>query len=88
MAAGNRGFAAMKKRDPEAQRRIASEGGKAAHRKGTAHEFNSEEARIAGSKGGRAGRGKNKSRSESTSGEEGDFADVSEDIMSSRSDRE
>ncbi|MGZ8295342.1 MAG: KGG domain-containing protein, partial [Telluria sp.] len=31
------------------QREIASEGGKAAHRKGTAHEFTSEEARRAGS---------------------------------------
>lgn len=42
----NRGFASM---DPERQRQIASEGGKAAHQKGTAHEFTSEEARRAGS---------------------------------------
>ena len=42
----NRGFASM---DPERQREIASEGGKAAHKKGTAHEFTSEEARRAGS---------------------------------------
>lgn len=42
----NRGFASM---DPARQREIASEGGKAAHRKGTAHEFTSEEARRAGS---------------------------------------
>jgi general stress protein YciG len=35
--------------DPERQRQIASEGGKAAHQKGTAHEFTSEEARRAGS---------------------------------------
>ncbi len=41
----NRGFASM---DPEKQREIASEGGKAAHGKGTAHEFTSEEAREAG----------------------------------------
>jgi general stress protein YciG len=34
------------------QREIASKGGKAAHEKGTAHEFNSEEARLAGRKGG------------------------------------
>ncbi|UUZ47719.1 KGG domain-containing protein [Massilia sp. B-10] len=40
----NRGFASM---DPERQREIASEGGKAAHEKGTAHEFTSEEARRA-----------------------------------------
>ena len=44
-----RGFASM---DPERQREIASEGGKAAHVKGTAHEFDSEEARRAGKKGG------------------------------------
>lgn len=47
----NRGFASM---DPARQREIASEGGKAAHQKGTAHEFTSEEARAAGSKGGKA----------------------------------
>jgi general stress protein YciG len=46
---GGRGFAGM---DPEKQRQIASEGGKAAHEKGTAHEFNSESARVAGQKGG------------------------------------
>ncbi|WBY00408.1 KGG domain-containing protein [Ramlibacter tataouinensis] len=47
----NRGFASM---DPDRQRQIASEGGKAAHEKGTAHEFTSEEAREAGRKGGQA----------------------------------
>jgi general stress protein YciG len=46
---GGRGFASM---DGEAQRRIAREGGRAAHAKGTAHEFTSEEAREAGRKGG------------------------------------
>ena len=45
----NRGFASM---DDERQREIASEGGRAAHEKGTAHEFSSEEARKAGRKGG------------------------------------
>lgn len=40
-----RGFASM---DEDKQREIASKGGKAAHEKGTAHEFNSEEAREAG----------------------------------------
>ena len=49
-----RGFAAM---DPEQQRKIAREGGKAAHKKGTAHEFTSEEAKEAGRKGGEASRG-------------------------------
>jgi uncharacterized protein len=46
-----RGFASM---DEEKQREIASKGGKAAHEKGTAHEFTSEEAREAGRKGGQA----------------------------------
>jgi general stress protein YciG len=35
--------------DPQRQREIAAEGGRAAHEKGTAHEFTSEEARRAGS---------------------------------------
>jgi hypothetical protein len=39
---------------PEKQREIASLGGKAAHAKGTAHEFSPEEARTAGRKGGLA----------------------------------
>ena len=45
----NRGFAAM---SPERQKQIASEGGRAAHRQGVAHEWNSDEARKAGRKGG------------------------------------
>lgn len=40
--------------DPAKQREIASKGGKAAHQKGTAHEWTSEEAREAGRKGGMA----------------------------------
>ena len=46
-----RGFASM---DPAKQKQIASKGGKAAHSKGTAHKWTSEEARAAGRKGGRA----------------------------------
>jgi len=46
-----RGFAAM---DEDKQREIASKGGRAAHAKGTAHEFTPEEAREAGRKGGEA----------------------------------
>lgn len=38
--------------DPEKLRQISSSGGKAAHEKGTAHEFDSSEAREAGIKGG------------------------------------
>ncbi|HKN68789.1 MAG TPA: KGG domain-containing protein [Gemmatimonadaceae bacterium] len=47
----NRGFASM---DRSKQKEIASKGGKAAHAKGTAHEFDSDEARNAGRKGGQA----------------------------------
>ncbi len=46
-----RGFASM---DSSKQREIASKGGRAAHAKGTAHEFTSDEARVAGRKGGEA----------------------------------
>ncbi|MEX2177352.1 MAG: KGG domain-containing protein [Gemmatimonadaceae bacterium] len=46
-----RGFASM---DQEKQKEIASKGGRAAHAKGTAHEFDSGEARAAGRKGGMA----------------------------------
>lgn len=46
-----RGFASM---DASKQREIASKGGRAAHAKGTAHEFTSDEARVAGRKGGEA----------------------------------
>ncbi len=48
---GGRGFAGMSE---EEQRKIASQGGKAAHEKGTAHEFTPEEAAEAGKKGGEA----------------------------------
>ncbi len=46
-----RGFASM---DPAKQKAIASKGGRAAHKKGTAHTWTSDEARAAGQKGGRA----------------------------------
>ncbi len=54
-----RGFAGM---DPERQRQISSQGGKAAHQKGTAHEFDSEEAREAGRKGGMVSGGRRRAR--------------------------
>jgi hypothetical protein len=44
-----RGFASM---DPARQREIASRGGRAAHEKGTAHQWSPDEARVAGRKGG------------------------------------
>jgi general stress protein YciG len=49
-----RGFASM---SPEKQRAIASKGGRAAHEKGTAHEWSQDEARAAGRKGGQISRG-------------------------------
>jgi hypothetical protein len=51
MATSKRGFASM---DAAKQKEIASKGGRAAHSKGTAHEFTSDEARVAGRKGGEA----------------------------------
>src|SRR5436189_6007028 len=48
------GFASM---SPEKQREIASKGGRAAHEKGTAHEWTPDEARNAGRKGGQISRG-------------------------------
>jgi general stress protein YciG len=49
MSTADRGFASM---DRSKQREIASKGGRAAHEKGTAHEWTREEAREAGRKGG------------------------------------
>lgn len=43
-----KGFAAM---DRDTHRLIASFGGRVAHRKGVAHQWSSEKARIAGEKG-------------------------------------
>ncbi len=51
---GTRGFASM---TSDKQREIASKGGRAAHVKGTAHEWTSDEARAAGRKGGQVSRG-------------------------------
>ncbi len=46
-----RGFAGM---DPDKVKECASKGGVVAHQRGTAHQFTSEEAKIAGRKGGLA----------------------------------
>jgi general stress protein YciG len=51
MATEDRGFASM---DPDRQREIASKGGRAAHKKGAAHQWTREEAQAAGRKGGLA----------------------------------
>ena len=63
-----RGFAAM---DPEKQKEIASKGGKASHESGNAHEFNSEEAREAGRKGGESrGNSGNRNSGRSSGGDD------------------
>ncbi len=49
-----KGFAKMIQNDPQRQRMIASKGGRAAHQKGTAHEWTSKEAKEAGRRGGRS----------------------------------
>jgi general stress protein YciG len=51
MGTDKRGFASM---DKEKQREIARKGGQAAHTAGRAHEFDSAEAKAAGSKGGKS----------------------------------
>ena len=71
MAKEDRGFASM---DRAKQREIASKGGKAAHQKGTAHEWTSEEARDAGRKGGIAS---HRRRREQLGGNPGDTRDTS-----------
>lgn len=63
-----RGFAGM---NPEQQREIASEGGRAAHASGHAHEFTSEEARAAGRKGGEARSQHSRAASQSRTGSAG-----------------
>jgi uncharacterized protein len=60
MSHSRRGFASM---DREKQRQIASKGGRAAHAKGTAHEFTHQEAVEAGRKGGRAAQARSHAQS-------------------------
>jgi general stress protein YciG len=67
VAKEDRGFASM---DRGKQREIASKGGKAAHQKGTAHEWTSEEAREAGRKGGMASHRRKQEQSEVGSAEQ------------------
>ena len=68
MAKEDRGFASM---DRAKQREIASKGGKAAHAKGTAHEWTSEEAREAGRKGGMASHRRRKDMNETPGEDQG-----------------
>jgi len=89
-----RGFASM---DPEQQREIAAEGGRAAHEKGTAHEFTSEEARRAGSmshkndarssQSSQSSSSGSSSRSGSGAGNKGSASDEDEDDQDSQGGR-
>ena len=72
MAKEDRGFASM---DRNKQREIASKGGKAAHQKGTAHEWTSEEAREAGRKGGMASHRRKQEQQGGQSGDTGGNVD-------------
>ena len=95
MAKEDRGFASM---DRAKQREIASKGGKAAHQKGTAHEWTSEEARDAGRKGGIASHRRRREQmglggnTTSTADDRSDNKDTGggevnrEDVMQDRSD--
>jgi hypothetical protein len=60
--------------DRAKQREIASKGGKAAHQKGTAHEWTSEEARDAGRKGGIASHQRRREQQQQSSADGGDRA--------------
>ena len=78
MAKEDRGFASM---DRLKQREIASKGGKAAHQKGTAHEWTSDEAREAGRKGGMASHRRRKE----TNAQGGETADLGSPDATERS---
>ena len=64
--------------DRAKQREIASKGGKAAHQKGTAHEWTSEEARDAGRKGGLASHKRRREQMLSDTGGSTSFSDRSD----------
>jgi general stress protein YciG len=67
--------------DRNKQREIASKGGKAAHQKGTAHEWTSEEAREAGRKGGMASHRRKQEQQGGSSSEGGEQGSNSEQMM-------
>ena len=76
--------------DRAKQREIASKGGKAAHQKGTAHEWTSDEARDAGRKGGLASHKRRREQlmTNSATGESGSMnSSMSSGSMSSMDDR-
>jgi general stress protein YciG len=69
------------------QREIASKGGKAAHQKGTAHEWTSEEAREAGRKGGMASHRRRKENMGQSGGDGGDNMNATADERSGGDDQ-
>jgi hypothetical protein len=79
VAKEDRGFASM---DRSKQKEIASKGGKAAHQKGTAHEWTSEEARDAGRKGGLASH--RRRREQKDAGDTREMVGVESGILTSR----
>lgn len=78
MAKEDRGFASM---DQTKQREIASKGGKAAHEKGTAHEWTPEEAREAGRKGGMASHRRQQAFGEESAPQHPLTEDMVEDVV-------
>jgi general stress protein YciG len=66
------------------QKEIASKGGKAAHQKGTAHEWTSEEARDAGRKGGLASHRRRREQREGGGSESRDMAGVDPNVFTTR----
>jgi general stress protein YciG len=67
--------------DRNKQREIASKGGKAAHQKGTAHEWTSDEAREAGRKGGMASHRRKQEQQQGNVGERPESESVSGSMM-------
>jgi uncharacterized protein len=85
VAKEDRGFASM---DRSKQRDIASKGGKAAHQKGTAHEWTSEEAREAGRKGGMASHRRKQEQQQQTPDGTSPAEDTTEPSAAGTPDRE
>ncbi len=73
MSTKDRGFASMNRATQQA---IASKGGKAAHAKGTAHKWTTEEARVAGRKGGDQTRNNRLAKTEEVQDVRSDRADA------------
>ena len=82
---GRRGFAGM---DPALQREIARQGGRAAHEKGVAHRFTSQEARAAGRIGGQHSHGRKRARQEAEQAAQGASPDHAAQMEAPHRERE